>query len=155
MVTSKGSSKHSSEVSATTIYSKTEIEKIAESLNIDGITEKIENQALNIDGINAKIENQDLNIDRINAKIGNQFLNQSMENAMIKKQLLSQSTDTHDMEAELSQLKQNIEDLSHTGSWCAQRDEFSGTSQVIKYEKTSTADSNMNKNALNLGTGET
>ena len=154
MVTSKGSSKPSSDVAATTIYTKTEIEKIAESLNIDGI--------------NAMIENQSLNIEESNAKIENQFLNQSIENADMKAEIIKLKQENQDQQAinyninrKMSELKQKnqeqqstISDLSHTGSWCAYQDWWTTNIAVIKYDKILHADSNMNKNALNMGNGE-
>ena len=47
-----------------------------------------------------------------------------------------------------------ISDLSHTGSWCAYQNQWTSGNSLINYDKIATADSNMNKNALNSGNGE-
>ena len=66
-----------------------------------------------------------------------------------------------DMKTEMRELKQRnqeqqskIAELSHTGSWCAYKYEWTSDSAAIKYDKIITADSNMNSNALNSGNGE-
>ena len=65
------------------------------------------------------------------------------------------------MNREMSILKQKyqeqqsrIADLSQTGSWCAYQNHWRSGSAVIKYDKMITADSNINKNALNSQNGE-
>ena len=65
------------------------------------------------------------------------------------------------MKTEMRELKQRnqehqsrIADLSHTGSWCAYKYVWTSASAVIKYDKIVTADSNMNKDALNSENGE-
>ena len=66
-----------------------------------------------------------------------------------------------DIKTEMSELKQRnqeqqsrIADLSHTGSWCAYQDEWTSGFTLITYDKILHADSNMNRNALNMGNGE-
>ena len=54
----------------------------------------------------------------------------------------------------MSEQQTRIADLSHTGSWCANQDYWTSDNVVIKYDKIVTADSNINKNALNSGNGE-
>ena len=151
-MTSKGSSKPSIEVSATTIYTKTEIEKIAESLNIDGINAKIENQSLNIDGIYAEMKNQSLNI---NTKIEKNSLNIDGITAEMEKENAIMKAEINELKQENQEQQSKIADLSHTGSWCASDvDRRVNTSAVITYDSLFFNDSNMNSVALNEGTGE-
>ena len=52
-------------------------------------------------------------------------------------------------------VNKEIKELSRTGSWCAYRESWSSDSAVITYDKIFHVDSNMDKNALNTGAGET
>ena len=51
--------------------------------------------------------------------------------------------------------KREIEELSLHGQWCAYQDEWTSGSAVISYDSSFFEDSNINNNALNVGTGET
>ena len=152
MVTSKGSSKPSIEVAATTIYTKTEIEKIAESLNINGINAMIENQSLNIDGIYAEMKNESLNIE---AKLEKNSLNIDGINAEIEKENAFMKAKISELKQEIQEQQSQIVDLSHTGSWCASdADRRVNTSAVITFDTLFFKDSNMNNAAMNAGTGK-
>ena len=60
----------------------------------------------------------------------------------------------HKVNREMSEQQSRIEDMSHTGSWCAFQDEWSASADVIAYDKILHSDSNMNRNALHTGNGE-
>ena len=47
-----------------------------------------------------------------------------------------------------------LSELSQTGSWCAYRYNWNSGNAVVTYEEILHADSNMDSDALNVGTGE-
>ena len=51
--------------------------------------------------------------------------------------------------------KREIEELSLHGQWCAYQDQWASDNDVISFDSSFFEDSNMNNNALNIGTGET
>ena len=51
--------------------------------------------------------------------------------------------------------KREIEELSLHGQWCAYQNGWSSETAVISYDSSFFEDSNINNNALNVGTGET
>ena len=56
---------------------------------------------------------------------------------------------------EIEENQESITELSLYGQWCAYQDAWTSSSDVISYDSSFCEDSNMNNNALNIGTGET
>ena len=79
----------------------------------------------------------------------------------LKQRNKEQHTINSKMNREMSILKQKyqeqhtrIADLSHTGSWCGYQNKWTSGYALITYDKILHMDSNINKNALNMGNGE-
>ena len=60
-----------------------------------------------------------------------------------------------DNKKEIEENQESITELSLYGQWCAYQDGWTSSSDVISYASSFFEDSNMNNNALNIGTGET
>ena len=132
-MTSKGSSKHSSGVTATTIYTKPEIEKLIESLNIDGINAEIK-KLQTLKNLNNTID--------------------SLTKNMVSLMAFDEDTNTK-IENNIRKIENNIRSLnslSNRGTWCASQDAWTRVA-VITYDKFTISDSNMGYNPLSLATG--
>ena len=60
-----------------------------------------------------------------------------------------------DNKREIEDNQESITELSLHGQWCAYQSGWSSNNTVISYDSIFFEDSNMNNNALNIGTGET
>ena len=79
----------------------------------------------------------------------------------LKQRHKEQHTINSKMNREMSILKQRdqeqqsrIADPSQTGSWCGYQNQWTSGHALITYDKILHMDSNINKNALNMGNGE-
>ena len=59
------------------------------------------------------------------------------------------------LSTKIEENQESITELSLHGQWCAYQDQWSFDSSVIRYDISFFEDSNINNNALNVGTGET
>ena len=135
-MTSKGSSKHSSGVTATTIYTKTEIEKLIESLNIDGINAEIKN-----------LQNQK-NLNK------NTIYSLTKDVVSLKAFDKDVGTKTENNIRKIENNIRSLDSLSTRGTWCAKQDSWDWEFGVITYKKFTISDSNMGSNQpLSLATG--
>ena len=60
-----------------------------------------------------------------------------------------------DNKRDIENNKESITELSLHGQWCAYQDQWASDNDVISFDSSFFEDSNMNNNALNIGTGET
>ena len=70
-------------------------------------------------------------------------------------QIKSISTKIEENKGEIEENQESITDLSLHGQWCAYQNYWNSGSSVISYDSSFFEDSNINNNALNVGTGET
>ena len=54
----------------------------------------------------------------------------------------------------MDMMDMKMDDLSRTGSWCAYQDQWTSGNAKITFEKILHANSNMNRNALDAGSGK-
>ena len=83
------------------------------------------------------------------------------KNSDMKTEMSELQKKNSDVKTEMRELKERnqvqqsrIADLSHTGSWCAYKHQWTSSSAVIKHYTILHADSNMIQNALNMLNGE-
>ena len=78
---------------------------------------------------------------------------------MVSSEIYNVNSSTHqlilDNKREIEDNQESITELSLHGQWCAYQDGWTSGSSIISYDSIFFEDSNINNNALNVGTGET
>ena len=72
-----------------------------------------------------------------------------------KRDIEDNKRDIEENKREIEDNQESITELSLHGQWCAYQNEWTSSSAVISYDSSFFEDSNINNNALNVGTGET